>query len=137
MDWITNNIAIGNYLEAQDVELLRRENITAILSLDKTFQGKNVASMGLNAVEVVPLDDGPGNDVRLFHRAIDELIRLSRRQEMILVQCHAGRSRSAIVMAGYLMKTLAIESDEALAQMAAKREIAITPGIERLLESVI
>ena len=34
MDWITDQIAIGNYLDAQDLELLRREGIAPILCLD-------------------------------------------------------------------------------------------------------
>ncbi len=34
VDWITEHVAIGNYLEAQDTELLRRHGFRSVLSLD-------------------------------------------------------------------------------------------------------
>jgi hypothetical protein len=33
MDWITQTIAIGNYLEAHNAELLRQDGIQLVLSL--------------------------------------------------------------------------------------------------------
>lgn len=36
MDWITDRIAIGNYLDAQDRTLLQAEGVRAVLSLDGT-----------------------------------------------------------------------------------------------------
>ena len=51
----------------------------------------------------------------------------------LLVQCHAGRSRSVIVVAAHLMRTERLRPEEALERVAARREVAITPGIERLL----
>ena len=50
MDWITETIAIGNYLEAQDVALLRKHGIRSILSLDRTLQNAAPTSLGLNAI---------------------------------------------------------------------------------------
>jgi hypothetical protein len=134
MDWITDTIAIGNYLEAQDAELLRRNRIRAVLSLDRTLQATVPSSLGLTAIEAVPLDDGPGNDPRLFERAVSALVSLCKDHAPVLVQCHAGRSRSAVVVAGYFMRTQGIEADEALALVAAKREINVTPGLEALLD---
>lgn len=135
MDWVTDGIAIGNYLEAQDKALLHDSGITAVLSLDGTLRGRPSAELGLQAIEVVPLEDAPGNDVRLFHRAVDALVRLSL-QGKVLVQCHAGRSRSVVVVAGYLMKTTGIGAEEALAQVAARREVAVTAGVERSPDSL-
>jgi protein-tyrosine phosphatase len=137
MNWITDAIAIGNYLEAQDAALLRQEGIGSVLSLDRTLQGRNPAELGLKAIEAVPLEDGPGNDARLFRRAVDALAGLVRDRGPVLVQCHAGRSRSAVVVAGYLMESLGIEADEALARVAAKREVAVTVGLERLLDGLL
>jgi protein-tyrosine phosphatase len=136
MDWITDDIAIGNYLDAQDAALLKSKGIRSVLSLDRTLEGKNPSSLGLTAIDAIPLDDGPGNDLRLFERAVDALDSLRRNAGPVLVQCHAGRSRSAVVVAGYLMKTQGIDSAGALALIAAKREINVTAGLERLLESI-
>jgi protein-tyrosine phosphatase len=137
MDWVTEHVAVGNYLEAQDVDLLRRQGIRAVLSLDRTLQGRAPADLGLAAIAAVPLEDARGNDPRLFRRAVDALLDLARDHAPVLVQCHAGRSRSAVVVAGYLMLSGGIEPDEALAQVAAKREVAVTPGVEALLDSLL
>lgn len=136
MDWITEHVAIGNYLEAQDVALLRREGVASVLCLDRTLRGRDAAELGLREIEVLPLEDAPGNDSRLFLRAVEALQRLAANRKPVLVQCHAGRSRSAVVVAGYLMRSLGIGTDEALALVAAKREIAVTAGMERLLDFI-
>jgi protein-tyrosine phosphatase len=137
MDWVTDDIAIGNYLEAQDGGLLQQEGIVAVLCLDRTLQGKAPADLRLKAIEVVPLEDGAGNDPHLFRRAVDALTDLCQRGGLVLVQCHAGRSRSAVVVAGYLVKTLGIAPEEALARVAARRDIAVAAGLERLLDGLL
>jgi atypical dual specificity phosphatase len=137
MDWITDQIAIGNYLEAQDASLLRQASISSVLGLDSTLRGKAPADLGLQAVEIVPLEDRPGNDPRLFRRAIHTLRELLREAPPVLVHCHAGRSRSVVVVAGYLMEAQGFDAEQALARVATRRDTAVTPGLERLLDNVI
>jgi protein-tyrosine phosphatase len=134
MDWITDDVAIGNYIEALDVELLRREKFASALSLDGTLRDKDPADCGLRQIEVVPLEDAPGNEPRLFKLAVGYLSDLVLNAPPVLVQCHAGRSRSAVVVAGYLVSVLGMGPQEALDFVAAKRPIAVTPGLERLLD---
>ncbi len=134
MDWITDQIAIGNYLDAQNVDLICKSGVASALSLDGTLYGKLPAECGLRQIECVMLEDAPGNDPRLFRRAIENLADLVSTSPPVLVQCHAGRSRSAVVVAGYLIKHCEMTQEEALALLAAKREIAITAGVERLLD---
>jgi protein-tyrosine phosphatase len=136
MDWITDGIAIGNYLDAQDRDLLRRESIASILGLTSALLNTTAAEMGVRAIEIVPLIDLPGNDARLFRRAVDTLARLHHEAKPVLIHCHAGRSRSVVVVAGYLMRSLGISADEALARIAAKRDIAVTTGLEQLLDTL-
>lgn len=136
LDWITDQIAIGNYLDAQDIELLCHSKIRSALSLDGTLYGKVPAECGLQRIECVMLEDAPGNDPRLFRRSIDSLADLVTTTPPVLVQCHAGRSRSAVVVAGYLIKHCDMTVEDALALLAAKREIAITAGVERLLDQL-
>jgi protein-tyrosine phosphatase len=137
MDWITNDIAIGNYLEASDRDLLSRHAVRSVLGLTEALRGTACESLNLRAIEIIPLEDAPVNDQRLFRRAVDALARLVHEARPVLVHCHAGRSRSVVVVAGYLMRTLKIEAEEALARVAAKREIAVTEGLERLLDSLV
>ena len=136
MDWIEQDIAIGNFVEAKDAELLENARISSALSLDGTLSGVPPQSLKLKKIEVVRLEDGPGNDLRLFRMAVSALDELVRTAPPVLVQCHAGRSRSAVVVAAHLMKRLAIDAPTALARVASKREIAITPGLEQLLETL-
>jgi protein-tyrosine phosphatase len=136
VDWITDNIAIGNYLDALDRDLIRRQRIVSALSLDGTLRAKTAHESGLSRVEVVLLDDGPGNDPRLFQLAVAHLVDLVNDAPPVLVQCHAGRSRSAIVVAGYFVKTLGLEPTDALKLVGDKREIAVTAGLESLLETL-
>ncbi|MBI2920700.1 MAG: dual specificity protein phosphatase family protein [Planctomycetes bacterium] len=82
----------------------------------------------------IPLEDGPDNDIRLISRAVTELRRLVATQPPVFVHCHAGRSRSAIVVAGYFMKRDGLTAQEAIHQVSQKRELAITDGLVRLLE---
>ena len=134
MDWITDDVAIGNYLEALDVELLHREKFASALTLDGTLHGKDPADIGLRRIEVVPLEDAPGNEPRLYKLAVEYLSEMVQEAPPVLVQCHAGRSRSAVVVAGYLVTARGIAPEEALRFVAGKRQIAVTPGLERLLD---
>ncbi|HYT89863.1 MAG TPA: dual specificity protein phosphatase [Gemmataceae bacterium] len=134
MDWITETIAIGNYLDAQDAELLRREAIGSVLGLTRALEGVEAAALGVQGIRMVPLADGPGNDLRTFRLALAALAELLASAPPVLVHCHAGRSRAAVVVAGHLIATRGLAPDEALALIAAKREIAVSPALERLLD---
>jgi protein-tyrosine phosphatase len=100
------------------------------------LRAKTALESGLSRVEIVLLDDGPGNDPGLFQLAVAHLEDLVSEAPPVLVQCHAGRSRSAIVVAGYFVKTLGLEPTDALKLVGDKREIAVTPGLESLLDSL-
>jgi protein-tyrosine phosphatase len=136
LDWITDEVAIGNYLEAQDAALLKQHAFRSVVSLDGTLSTKQAAEFGLSEVASYQLVDGAGNDLRVFQLAIDDLRRLARLHSPVLVQCHAGRSRSAVVVAGYLMHANQIEPAEAIAAVAAKRDINVTPALLELLHKL-
>jgi protein-tyrosine phosphatase len=136
MDWITDEVAIGNYREAQDVALLRQHAFRSVISLDGTLSATQAAQLGLTEVAAYRLIDGRGNDLRVFRPAIDDLVRLARTGAPVLVQCHAGRSRSAVVVTGYLMHVRGLEPYEAIAVVAARREVNVTPALIELLHKL-
>src|SRR5262245_61743896 len=112
MDWITDEVAIGNYREARDAALLRQHAFRSAVSLDGTVTARDAAELGLVEVASYSLIDGAGNDLRVFRLAIDDLQRLTQTHGPVLVQCHAGRSRSAVVVAGYMMRARNVAPEE-------------------------
>ena len=68
--------------------------------------------------------------------AILDLERLCQASPPVLVQCHAGRSRSAAIVAGYLMRAHELSPVDAMARVAAKREINITSALVDLLHKL-
>ena len=126
MDWITDTIAIGNYHEAQDKELLKQAGIQSALSLDGTLTPERAEQFGLAKVVTAVLVDGPGNDLRVFGGAVESLMFLVQLKPPVLVQCHAGRSRSVAVVAAYLMRMHNLEPDEAVERVTPMRTLLIT-----------
>jgi Dual specificity phosphatase, catalytic domain len=133
VDWITERIAIGNFLEAQDPALLRQHGVRSVLSLDGTLSPADAPRLCVDVVAAFRLIDGAGNDPRVFWRAVESLGELVRSHPPVLVHCHAGRSRSVVVVAEHLAKTLGIDPEDAVARVTAKREVNVTGVLGELL----
>jgi protein-tyrosine phosphatase len=136
MDWITDTIAIGDYLESQTQTLLVEHKIRSVLSLVRVPDALSVENLGVEAVCVIPLIDGAGNDPRWFSEAIDTLEYLVKANAPVLIHCRAGRSRSPAVVAGYLMRLHGISCDEAVCRVAEKRDIFVVQELIGLLEKL-
>lgn len=133
IEWITDTIAIGSRVEALDARLVAEGRFHSILSLDGPLEPADMqlfASLRLRSYRLI---DGPGNDAGLYLRAVNAVGQLVTAASPALVHCHAGRSRSPVVVAGHLSKTLRLDPAEALALVRLKREVVITAGLERLL----
>ena len=133
MDWITDNIAIGNYLDARDAALLQLHAFRAVLSLDGTLSTGDAKKLGLCEVACHRLIDGAGNDTRVFSLAVDALLRLADSCPPVLVQCHAGRSRSVVVVAAYLIRTKGMSAEQALKHVSSRRAANVTAALANLL----
>lgn len=133
MDWITDHIAIGNHLEATDAEMISSGGFQAILCLDGKLHGKSPTELAVERIAVFDLIDGSGNDPSLFQEAVATLQKLVAEHSPVLVHCHAGRSRSPIVVAGYLVAEENLFPEDALAQVMQKQETKISSGLEELL----
>lgn len=133
--WITDQVAITNFLTAHSKEPLAQHQVRAVLCLDQTLEGCPPEERGLSCLRVVHLIDGH-NEMHRFKHAVATLEKLVAEHQRVLVHCRAGRSRSIAVVAGYLMKALGVEAEEALARVRAKREAAIAPELVRLLDAL-
>ena|ERR1700677_271334 len=136
MDFITDTIAIGNYLDAEDTRQCSASGIRSMICLNGKLKGCQPEAIGLDALKNYDLKDGPGNNPEIFLRAVNSVAEFSKRHPKLLVFCHAGRSRSVIVVAAHLMRANGWSAEEAIALVASKREIAITAGIETLLQNL-
>lgn len=125
MDWITENIAIGNYLDAD-----QPQGIDAILCLKEGCCSEDNMEL---AVLCLPLIDGAGNDPRVIDEVVEFIDDIVRSGQKILVHCHAGRSRSVCVVARYLMMKNRITAHQALKLIEAQRQIYLSTGIEEIL----
>lgn len=133
MDWITEHMAIGNHEESHDADLLCQQGIRSVLSLDGSLVPTDAEGLGIAAVVGFDLVDGSSNEPGALRPAVAALAGLVRDHPPVLVHCHAGRSRSVVVVAGFLALSLRIRPAEALARVAARRGVCITPALEDLL----
>lgn len=128
MDWITDRIALGNYIDAENA---RKKDVDAILCLKPDCC--NEANEELDIL-CIPLVDGSGNDSRLFDDAVNFIDDIVSTGGKILVHCHAGRSRSVCILARYFMIKEKITSHQALQRIERKRPIYLSPGIDEILK---
>jgi hypothetical protein len=133
MNWITETIALSDYHSAGDADLLRTHGVRAVFSLIGASVGRTAVDLGVERHEVLPLQDGPGDDLRRFTRAVDILTELLDTTAPVLVHCHAGRSRSPAVVGGYLVRSRRWSADDALAFIDTKRTTCLGPDMRRLL----
>ena len=106
-----------------------------MLSLERVVAESDYPSnLGVRQIRVRELVDGPGNTPDEFVKAVAILSTLVQEAPPVLVQCHAGQSRSVAVVAGYLMKHEGMSEDSALVSIAEKREgVAVQPALIDLL----
>lgn len=127
MDWITPTAALGSI---HDVEAAIRRPVSGILSL-VSLPGSIVVPDDIDHL-AIPLIDGAGNLETAVRRAVGFAADYLRDGEPLFVHCHAGRSRSVVILAMALMRHQGLSKAEALATISRRREIALTPGIEAM-----
>ena len=134
MDRITDNIWIGNYIDARDREAKTAAGIHSILCLDGCLVDAKAEELGVARVEVVQLIDGAGNPPERFLRAVRLLRELVAKHAPVLVHCHAGQSRSAAVVCKYFMTVEGDSLGEAMRKITSKRRVAILAGLQEALD---
>lgn len=108
LDFVTDNIAIGNSQEASDIDVLKDNGITAVLNvaidLDIIYQQKRNGEFVIE-YHKIGLIDGPGNKDTTMLAAVYMLEQLLENHDRVLVNCHGGISRSVAVVASYMLHT--------------------------------
>ena len=127
MTFITDTIAIGNFIDAEDRATREAVGIRSILCLNGLLKGCKPADCGVEALACFNLTDGSGNDPWTFDRAVRIVGNYAFEHPKLLVHCQAGRSRSVMVVACHLVRQNAWDLRQALAFIYAKRPETGTP----------
>lgn len=152
MDFITNRLAIGNSNDARNVEMLFSKGIGGLLNvaidLDISHFQSSSGGCGLSTTsshkfpleyQKVGMIDGAGNDKTVLIAALYMLDNLLSRHDKVMVHCHAGVSRSSIVVASYLVhrRGIALDIDKAVEIVRRKRKGAgPNPALIKLAKSI-
>lgn len=130
------SIFIGKMHDAKDPELLKRHGIRSILSLNGDTIQATDAPECIEKITVFHFTDGPGNDSAHFERAVDSFRDHLQNHAPVLIHCHAGRSRTPVLLAGYLVKYQGKSIDEALTIVKSRRDTNISQGLISLLSQL-
>lgn len=127
MTFITDVIAIGNFTDAGDQTAMQAAGIRSILCLNGFLSGLQPDDLGVEALSCFNFTDGSGNDPQVFERAVEIVGQYAQQNPKLLVQCHAGKSRSVMVVAGHLVRQHQWDLRQALQFIQAKRPEIMYP----------
>lgn len=107
-----------------DWAALERAGITAVLNLTTRDNAVLRRQLG-GAYHRVTLSDGARVDPALVEAAVHQVHVWLGDRLRVLVHCHAGRNRSALVAARVAQRLLGLTGDEAVAHVRARRPRAL------------
>lgn len=126
MDWITDNIAIGNFQDARPGYAAVDAILCLIEDCPHCQDRDDIDTF------CIPLIDGSGNKSKDVKEAIDTIVGLVDSGGKILVHCQAGRSRSVCIVAAYFFIHLGMSPAQALDFVGAKRWHSLSIGIQEI-----
>lgn len=135
MNKITDKIYLGSSQDAQHRKVqLRASGVTAILNVARDLTNATTTHKEFKMFHV-GLMDGGGNPPNMLVAAVEVLNALLLDGETVLIHCHEGKSRSALVLATYLTdwqrQFATLEEAEAHLQSIRAR-VVINPGLKEL-----
>lgn len=127
-DWVldpkgTNGkhgLAIGNYIFAKNTQLLKENNIYAVVSV---FGETEIKYDNQISHFRILIGDNPSENIKCFFDSSSKFISEHLKNCNVLVHCKAGVSRSATIVAAYLMKTHKMDFHTAINLLKSKRKL--------------
>jgi protein-tyrosine phosphatase len=124
MDEIIPGLFVGNLQAAVNIEQLNIHGITHVLNVRQRVDSVTMENYEANSIEFahVPMADCLFFDMKRNINAAIAFIRMALSDEgKILVHCLAGKSRSATVVAAYLITTRDYDALSASIELCTKR----------------
>ena len=120
---ITDRLYVGSRPEPTDLDRLKREGITHVVSCLEAHELESVAFLSSELDTLaVPLRDGMDQDIAASFPSFFDFV--SRVEGKVLVHCQAGVSRSATLATAWLMRSRQKRFFEAFQQVRNQR-----PGV--------
>nr|CAG4646667.1 EOG090X0GSS [Macrothrix elegans] len=133
-DRVDRNLILGALpLRYKVPELLQKENVGAVVSLNENYElhltptTEEWKSWGVENIQfqIVDLFEAPSQDTLL--RGVNFIDEKISSNKVVYVHCKAGRSRSATMVACYLMKKYSWTAEKAISHLRDKRPHIMLP----------
>ena len=118
---IIYGLYIGNLNSVYDINGLKNEGITEIISVIAGFEPPYPNDF--NYLIINALDNENTNLMKSFEKTNEFIQKAFYENKKVLIHCQAGRSRSATILAAYLIKTFGMNSKTVLEIIKSKRSI--------------
>lgn len=122
MNEIIPNLFLGSLRDATDIEQLRKHHIQYVVAVHD-LTGTHPAQEKLKVLRI-QLSDCSSSDISTHFAATNQFIHAARlKRAAVLVHCLAGVSRSATVVAAYLITVCDLSFLNALSLISQKRPV--------------
>lgn len=124
IEYISDNIFIGNYASALSEETLKENKITHIVLAGKCMIGLYPHKF---TYKILPLYDSPYLKMRKYFDDANGFIKevlAENKENKILIHCASGISRSISIAIAYYIAYCGMKYDEALVHVKTRRKIA-------------
>ncbi|QLH74534.1 MAG: dual specificity protein phosphatase family protein [Methanomassiliicoccales archaeon] len=112
IDWIDDNVAIGNWMDARNVKMLQREGIDLVLDSRVLFDDSKGRSRRTPKVD-------------LIEREVRFILALAGMGAKVLIRCYHGRDRSPFVAMVYISRKLGISHLQAYEMVKERRRMTV------------
>lgn len=113
-----NELFLGDIIDANNNDYLRDNKITAIICVAEHAEICNI-NPDIKIYYYDLADDSWCDIISYF----DEIFKLIEKEEVVLINCFAGVSRSATIVIAYLMKYFGMTLKDAYVYLLSKRRI--------------
>jgi len=130
---ISKNIYLGNFQSAKDKDFFKKHNIKAVLNCSKDIPNHFIKDTSIEYMRIPVEDSLKQKDYDLMLQFMPSIVEFihkhaSIQNQKILIHCWAGRQRSAISIAGYLVSKYKMTPENACKYVLKKRPEAFHYG---------